>query len=139
MSDAMMMALMVFGATLVLIAFLTTILHYFVALRSRPTQRAAWTSGVAYILAALASVFGSPAGYELWAPLVPIPAALIAFWFWRVEFRRAWIEDPELAPDGTIIEDDDVASGLLKLALVIVIGLGVAFIRLAIKGAFGSL
>ena len=84
-------------------------------------------------------MWGAPAGYELWAVLGSAPAALIAFWFWRHEFKRAWIEDPELLPDGVVLLDDDWQSGLLRLALVILIGIGIALFRLVTNGMADSL
>jgi len=126
------------GIPLVLMAFLTWILHYFVALKTRPSSRTAWTVGIAFLIVAALFMWGTPAGYELWSVPLIIPAALIAFWFWKTEFRRAWIEDADQLPDGVTLADDDWVSGLLRLALVIVVGLGIALIRWVMKGAAGA-
>jgi hypothetical protein len=139
MNEGLQIGLLAMGIPVVMIAFSTTILHYFVALKSRPSQRAAWTVGVAYTIVVALLSWGAPAGYELWAVLASAPAALIAFWFWRHEFKRAWVDDPELLPDGVTLIEDDWQSGLLRLALVIVVGVGIALFRMITKGIAGSL
>jgi len=139
MNESLQIGLIAIGIPIVLIAFLTMILHYFIALRSRPSRRAAWTVGVAYLIVVALLMWGAPVGYELWAVLASAPAALIAFWFWNHEFKRAWVDDPEMLPDGVTLLDDDWQSGLLRLALVIVVGVGIALFRMITKGMTGSL
>lgn len=86
--------------------------NMFVALSSPPTKRAAWTAGSLYVLVTLFMLFGSPREFMLISPLVGVPGFLIAFWFWRREYRKAWIDHPA-EYDGEL-ENDDWKAGLIK-------------------------
>ena len=121
------------GLTLLIIAFVSWILHYFVALASPPARRAALTAGIAYLAAAVFCAFVTPWDYWWAAPLVPVPAALIAFWWWRNDFRRDWIEDSQDAPDGIELATDDWRIGLLELLAFITVVLGVAVLRYVLR------
>jgi hypothetical protein len=113
MNDAVALAIMVFGAPLGALAFVTWLLQYFVALKSPPTQRAAWTVGPAYMVAATLCAFGAPEGYWWAAPFASIPAALVVFWWWRRAFRRAWLNSADDLPQGTVLANDDWRAGLI--------------------------
>jgi len=62
MQDALFIGLLFVGMPLVIIAFASWLLHYFVALNSPPTQRAAWTVGIAYVIASAFWLFGDRRG-----------------------------------------------------------------------------
>jgi len=129
MRDVVFIAFVFFGMPLLFVAVASWVLHYVVALSSPPARRAAWTAGMAYVLVAVASVFMTR--MESWwiAPLAPIPAALLAFWFWRNDFRRDWIDEAEDAPDGVELATDDWRIGLLQLGAFIMVVLAAVTIR----------
>jgi len=129
MRDVLVIGGFSIGVTLLVIAFVSWILHYFVALGSPPAKRAAWTSGIAYLVAAVFCAFAAPSDYWWAAPLAPVPAALIAFWWWRNDFRRDWIGDSHGAPEGVELATDDWRIGLLQLLGAITLALGVAVLR----------
>ena len=79
---------------LLIVAFVSFVAHYVVALNSPPVQRARWTAGIAYVAAALSltlPAFSSEKEVEIigwFGPILALPAGLIAYWFWRADFRR---------------------------------------------------
>lgn len=103
--------------------------NMFIALNSPPTERAAWTAGIPYVIASLLMVFGGPTDLMLLAPLFALPALAIVFWFWRREYRKAWVDAPHLLPEGQALENDDWKSGLIKLVGLIVAATIAALIR----------
>lgn len=115
------------------IAFISFALHYFVALKARPARRALWTAGLAYALTAIVLVAALPAGHAPFGLLAAIPAGLIAFLFWKNDFQRDWIESAEQLPEGAELLDDDWRIGLLRLAILMTIVLGIAFYRWATR------
>ena len=134
MRDALLIAAFSIGLTLFIIAIVSWLLHYFVALASPPAKRAALTSGIAYLAAALFCVFAAPSEYWWAAPLAPIPAALIAFWWWRNDFRRDWIDsDVQDVPEDVELASDDWRVGLLRLLALLTIGVGIAILRYVLK------
>lgn len=96
-------------------------LHSVIALNSPPRVRAKWLAGVSYVLASGFWLFGGPDGHRWEGPFAAIPAGLLIFWFWHREFRRAWVEDEDVLPDGTKLANSD-----WKVGLVALIGLLVA-------------
>jgi protein-S-isoprenylcysteine O-methyltransferase Ste14 len=103
--------------------------NMFIALTSPPTQRAAWTAGVVYALATLILIFGGQAEYLLVSALIPLPGLLILFWFWRREYRKAWIDNVDQLPDSTALENDDWKAGLIKLIGLIAAAIIATLIR----------
>src|SRR5690242_564554 len=100
MSDTLLVVFLFVGLPLIVIAFVSWLLHCFVALNSPPTQRAAWIVGVSYVVASAFWLFGGPEGDRWEGPFAAIPGALLAFWFWRGDFRRDWIDDAQGVPEG---------------------------------------
>jgi hypothetical protein len=119
MNDAVLIGLVFVGLPLVIIAFVSWILHYFVALNAPPTQRAGWTVGIAYFLASALWLFGGPEGDRWEGPFAAIPGALIAFWFWRNDFGRDWLDDAKGVPEGVELANSDWRIGLLGVAMLI--------------------
>jgi hypothetical protein len=94
------------------------LLHYFVALTSPPTQRAAWTVGIAYLILAAICMVALPLEYWWAAPLAPVLGAPIAFWWWRNDFGRDWIDDSQGIPQGVELANDDWRVGLIFVGII---------------------
>ena len=77
-------------------------LSYFVALTARPSERAAWTSGVAFVIVTSIFLFGGVSFLAITAPLAALPGGMIAYWFCRRKFQKAWQEDSDVAKEGQI-------------------------------------
>jgi hypothetical protein len=123
---------------LLIVAFVSWVLHYMVALGSPPIQRARRTAGLAYIVATIAltlPAFGSEREIEVldWlGPILALPAGLVAYWFWRNDFRRDWIDDSGSLPEGVELANDDWRVGLIFVVGVAVILAIKAAVRLAL-------
>ena len=134
MSDGLAMWLLGGGSAFLMIALMSVGLRSFVALKTPPTVRAAWTAGIAYFLTVLILMFGGFGDLELQAPLFSLPGALIVFLYWRYDFRQAWVDDPRLLPPDAHLANDDWAAGLLKLAGLVLTAFAAALIRMALRG-----
>jgi hypothetical protein len=135
MQDFALIALLLAGVGLLVLAVASFALHYFIALRAPPSSRAAWTVGTAFLITAAIFTFGGVPGYEIAGTLAAIPGALIAFWFWRGEFRRGWIADPTSLPAGLSIANDDWRVGLVKLIGLLAASAVMVLVRRAIQGS----
>lgn len=124
------LALFLAGPLLVIVG-IAFVLHFFIALEATPSRRAGWTAGIAYLLATILFLFGGNLRPEqqIWVPLVCLPSALIVFLFWRNDFRRRWIENPDLLPEGMTIANDDWRIGLAEVLAFTVAMTGLAVIR----------
>ena len=129
MSDTILFLSVVICGPLLLIAFISFALHYFVSLKAGPNKRAVWTAGLAYVIASFILMFSLPSEQALYAPLAAIPGGLIAFLFWRNDFQRDWIEGPDQVPDDAELLDDDWRIGLLRLAILITVVIGIGLYR----------
>ena len=115
------------------VAVLSFAFHYIIALRDLPDRRAAWTAGAAYFVTTLTFLFSGPSeGMQYFAPLTALPGGLIAYWWWRAEFRKAWVDDPAELPDGINLANDDWRIGAALVVGVIVIAV---LKRLVITGS----
>ena len=107
-----------------IVAGVSYVLHFIVALTSPPIQRARWTTGPGYIIAAAALtsvVFAGEKDIESlgWCgPLLAMPGGLFWYWYWRKEFIRAWIDDSQGVPEGVELENDDWRIGLIGVTAV---------------------
>lgn len=120
MSETLVVVFIFLGTPLAVIAIVSWLLHYFVALNSPPTQRAASIVGISYVLASAFWLFGGPEG-DCWeGPFAAIPGALLAFWWWRSDFRKAWIDDAGGVPEGIKLANSDWKIGLFGLLAMIV-------------------
>ena len=120
MVEKLQIGLFLAAMCLAVMSVASFVLHYFIALKSTPPKRAAWTAGLAYLGTTLAFIFGGVEGYELIAPIAALPAGLIVFWYWRMDFRKSWVDDPELLPEGANLSNDDWRIGVAIVATVIV-------------------
>lgn len=133
MNETFLVVLLFVGLPLSIIIFVSWLLHYFVALNAQPTQRAAWITGISYIAAAAFWLFGGPEGDRWEGPLAAIPGALLAFWFWRDDFRRDWIDDTNGVPEGVELANTDWRIGLAGvITLIIAAAIKVIFLRSAV-------
>lgn len=128
-TELLKLVFILFGIGLVFVALTSWALMLFVALRSPPSQRAAWTAGLAYLIDCSIIIFSDLGRAGEWAPLVFLPGALAVFWFWRWDFRRGWIEKPELTPEGMSLENDDWRTGLIRLIGMIAAATAMALAR----------
>ena len=120
MNETLVVVFVFLGMPLAVISISSWLLHYFVALNSPPTQRAAWIVGISYVLASAFWLFGGPEGDRWEGPFAAIPGALLAFWWWRRDFRRAWIDDTHGIPEGVKLANNDWRIGFLGLVGMIV-------------------
>ncbi len=91
-----------------------------IALKKRPDERAMWTASLAYLGAAMLFVFMGGELIPVWlAPIVPLPGALIIYFWLRNTYRKGWVEDDQIV-EGMSIENDDwrVGIGVIIAALV---------------------
>ena len=89
-------------------------------LTDRPDQRAFRSTGVAYIIAALISIFGFGDFLPVWlGPIVPVPGAIAIFFWLRAEYRKGWVEDHEIT-EGMALENSDwrIGVGFVVAAIV---------------------
>jgi hypothetical protein len=134
MGDILRLVVIVIVGPLLALAFVTWILHFFVGLTAPPIKRAAWTVAIAYPVVALICASAVPAEYWWWAPVVPIPGALIIFTWWLIEFRRGWI-DADAGEEGVALANDDWRFGLIIVASIIGFMLFRALFRLVSQGS----
>jgi len=119
--EAAQFVLLLCALATTLMWFATFILEHFVALRAAPERRAAWTVGIPYLLIASIPAFAPTSTLSLLMPFVAIPPALVAYWFWRREFRRAWIDDDAELPGVVWLANDDWKAGLAFVVAAAVI------------------
>jgi len=116
---------------LLAIGLVSWLLHYFVALTEAPARRAAWTVGIAYVVVSFATDLAMPPEYWWSVPLAAIPGAIIAFWWWKDDFGRAWIDDAQGIPEGVELANEDWQIGLIFVGGIIVFFVLRFLIRLA--------
>ncbi|MBX7533442.1 hypothetical protein K3165_10945 [Qipengyuania sp. 1XM1-15A] len=129
--------LLVAGIGFIMIAIATAILHFFVGLRQPPAKRAALTVAVAYIIVASLLVLYGPTDYRLFAPAVPIPGAIVAYFFWWHDFRMKWIEAEDVGDQA--IATDDWRAGIVRLLMVLTIGVGIVLYKALVTGMLDSI
>lgn len=120
MSDTLLSVVLFVVMPLGVIAMASWLLHYFVALNLPPTQRAAWITGISYIIASALWLFGGPEGDRWEGPFAAIPGGLIVFWFWQSDFRRDWIDHTQGVPEGVELANTDWRIGLAGLVSLLV-------------------
>jgi hypothetical protein len=133
-SDALLIGLLYSGSALGILSLISFVLTAFIALRSPPGRRAAWTAGLAYALTTVTLLFGGMPGDKAWLPLAGVPGALLVFWFWRRAFRKAWIDDRASGGPGVRIEDDDWRHGLAHMVSWIGMTMVFLLIRRCLRG-----
>ena len=115
--------------SLLIMWFISVLLHYFVALTAPPWKRAAWTAGIAYLVTSLAVTFVTAGNPAPWAPLIALPGGLIIFWYWHRAFRRAWIDSADDLPEGMSEANDDWRIAVLRLLAIFALVVGVTALR----------
>lgn len=134
MDDALELGLIIVGMPFAVIAISSWLLHYFVQLNAPPTQRAAWIVGIGYAISSTIWLFAGPAGDRWEGPFAAIPGAALAFWWWRRDFRYAWIDDGEELPEGVSMANTDWRVGLFGLlAMLVAAAIKVTMVRHAVS------
>lgn len=134
MGDFLVVGLTYIGVGLAAVGVISFVLSWFVALKSSPSKRAFWTAGIAYVIATFILLSDDFGGNEWAIPLIVLPGGLVAFFYWRLAFRRAWTSDPDVLAEGISLEDDDWRVGLLRFLALATVVLAAAFVRWSIKG-----
>jgi len=120
MTDIAKLAALSVGICFAFIFLLSFILQFIVALKSTPARRAIWTVAPPLLVVVLGMlIWGPEVKWGLWLPVAALPAAILAFVYWYLSFRRAWIEDPENLPEGASLSNDDWKIGLGIVLLVL--------------------
>ena len=114
------------GGAMMMLTYAT---NMFVALNSPPTKRAAWVVGVPAAIVIITQLFALPFRYLWAAPILPLPGLLIVFWFWRREYRKAWIDNVDDLAEGKRLENADWKVGLITLTGFLVAALITTLIR----------
>lgn len=96
--DLLKGALVLAGIALAAMGIVSIVLSFFVAVRSTPARRAAWTAGIAYASIVVGAFFLDLHGIEAWTAVIALPGALLTFLYWWLGFRSAWVAD---AADGS--------------------------------------
>ena len=130
--DIAKLTFLIFGMPFCFMAVISVVLKFFVGLKAKPDRRAMLIVLPAYIIVVLAFVFGmSESGFfQIAMPVAGAPMALLIYWWWQSEFRKAWIDDANHLPEGVKLENDNWKVGLAALAaLIAVAAIRVIFIR----------
>jgi len=101
-----------------------------VALKEQPDRRALWTVSAAYVGVAIVFIFASDGFISPWlGPIVPLPGAMLIYFWLRQNYRKAWIDDDQV-PEGTKLENSDWRIGIgVVVGAIIAAAIKVAFIR----------
>ena len=106
MTDILLVIVLSVGISFGIIFIASIVLQRFIALKSLPDRRAAYTAGTAYLLAVGVIMFGGMVGYEWTGPLVAAPGALAEYLMLRSGFRKRWVENDEALLDVQLENDD---------------------------------
>ena len=131
-AEVAQMAFIILGIPFCFMVFLTFILKFFVALNSTPDRRAFWTVGPAYVIVTLVFLFSDMGSsfLKLAFPLAAVPMALLIYWWWRRDFRAAWVDDVADLPEGRGLANSDWRIGLgVVIALFVASAIRVFFIQ----------
>ena len=94
-----------------------------VALKSLPDQRALWTVTPGIVIAfCLCGAMVIGLGMPFYTIFVTVLPGLLVFWWYRGQYRKAWIPDDQI-PDDVTLENDDWTVGLAGIAILLLIGL----------------
>ena len=101
-----------------------------VALKKMPDERAMWTASLSYLGAALLFLFAGGELLPTWlAPLLPLPGAIVIYFWLRNTYRKGWVDDDQIV-EGMSIENDDWRVGVAVLLVALVAAaIKVLFIR----------
>lgn len=99
------------------------------ALNERPDRRALWTTAAAYTGGTLVWTLGSGDFIPAWAgPLVPLPGALVIYFWLRSIYREGWVDDDKV-PEGMVLANSDWRVGIgVVVAVAVAAAVKVAFV-----------
>ena len=95
------------------------VLRYFVGLKAPPMRRALLTAGSAYVVAVVAFIFGGVPEYQLWAPVLGLPTALIFGFLEYREYKARWFQNHEDLPEGATLSNDDWRIGVYIIGAIV--------------------
>ena len=88
------------AASLLIIALVAAVLHFFVALNAPPRRRAFWTVAPAYALCVFFGTAPADSPFPIWVwPVGALVPAAIWYWFWLRDFEKRWYQNLEDLPD----------------------------------------
>lgn len=97
------------------------VLYRFVALNAPPERRAFWTIFPGYIGAAASVGFGmSGLVNPILSVIIPIPGALLCYWWLLHDLRKGWIDNPDDLPEGVTLANSDWRVGLAGVVALII-------------------
>jgi hypothetical protein len=109
--------------SLVISLTLALILSNIVALKSSPDRRALWTVAPGILLSVgVCESMAVEADMPFFSILFIALPGLAVWWWFRRQFRRAWIPDDQV-PDGTALENDDWRVGVAAMLLLLLAGI----------------
>ena len=126
-NDAIMLGVIAFGMPAAMIWFLSFILDKVASLKALPDLRAKITVGVPYVVAVgfvAAYVFSfaadDPSSVPMWVevagpPLFPLPGAALAYYYYRSDYRKRWVDHADELPEGVGLANDNWKTGVLIL------------------------
>lgn len=129
-ADIVQVLLLLFGMGAVGLTPFVWIGGKVLALRERPDRRALITTAAAYGCVALLLVLGSGGAFPpLFAPLMPLPGAVVVYLWLRRTYRTAWLEDDQIH-DGIKLENSDWRIGVgVVVSAIVAAAIKVAFLR----------
>ena len=116
--------LLIMAMALMFHIFISFVSSKIIALKSLPDRRAFWTVIPGYVavtgmVAAMLSELGNP----FISPFATAPGGLLLYWWYRREFRNAWVDDTEGLPEGVTLQNDDWQIGVAGILILLVFGL----------------
>lgn len=131
--DTVLLGVISFALPFLIIAIVSWVLHYFIALSALPDRRAAWIVGAGYLAAALTWSLVAPDGYRWEGMLTSAPGALLVYLYWRWVFRATWFDDTDGVPEGVTLANTDWRVGLFTVGLLAL----AALFRVVLKMIWG--
>lgn len=110
------------GISFVITLGISNVLSYVVALKSTPERRAFYTVMPGILVSV--GIGGSMImglGMPILSFLFVLLPNLAVFWWFRRQYRRAWMPDDQV-PEGVSIENDDWTVGVAGILIVLMIG-----------------
>lgn len=119
-AETAQMLLLILGMGFALMVPFVWVFGRTVALRKRPDERALWTAALAYGGASILFIFMGGEFLSAWlAPLIPLPGAIIIYFWLRNTYRKGWVDDEQIT-EGMSLENDDWRVGIIVILALVV-------------------